>query len=389
MPNRTIIRTQGGVQKNLTVNRDREAGVKILTSGYVYPSSQFHAHGVSSNFQASPTDVNDKTEWVIVSNLGSSNFGAVILASGFTASKARVGKHRVEFDVTLNSGVINDGTGSGAQPFLLVTRDHDADPAGSQISTTYPIFVGHNSLDVEIFDDGDSTYYPSVFLSARPNSVFDVTVSNIKVTHNFKQLTANRTAPVITSDRKGEPRPLLSKLVGGASAAYSLRDLNDRKGNNKVVRVRRASDNHERDFLAKEVSNGTLENWVNTQAVLPLDIKTLTDDGRTGAVIPAAAAYSLRNLSSTYGGSVVHVRRNIDHQNSDFTAAQVADGTLESFVNHDFSSSLPLDVDDTDAYRAYSLRNIVGGYSGNVVEVRRSGDSRLNSFKANEITMVK
>ena len=45
-------------------------------------------------------------------------------------------------------------------------------------------------------------------------------------------ITVDRTAQVVTSDRKGESRPLLSKVVGGASAAYSLRDLNDKAGNN-------------------------------------------------------------------------------------------------------------------------------------------------------------
>ena len=58
--------------------------------------------------------------------------------------------------------------------------------------------------------------------------------------------------------------PLLSKVVGDASASYSLRDLNDKAGNNKVVRVRRESDNNEKDFTAKEVSNGTLTDWVGT-----------------------------------------------------------------------------------------------------------------------------
>ncbi len=63
---------------------------------------------------------------------------------------------------------------------------------------------------------------------------------------------------------KRDIEPLLSKVVGGAAAAYSLRDLNDKAGNNKVVEVFRSSDNTSRDFLAKEVSNGTLEAWVGT-----------------------------------------------------------------------------------------------------------------------------
>jgi hypothetical protein len=61
---------------------------------------------------------------------------------------------------------------------------------------------------------------------------------------------------------KREIEPLLNKVVGGASAAYSLRDLNDKAGNNKVVRARRSSDNAEADFKAKEVADGTLVTWV-------------------------------------------------------------------------------------------------------------------------------
>lgn len=148
-------------------------------------------------------------------------------------------------------------------------------------------------------------------------------------------LTVNRAAPVVTSDRAGESRPLLSKLVGGAAAAYSLRDLNDKAGNSKVVRVRRASDNHEKDFRAKEVKD--IAAWVNTQTTLPLDIQELEADGRTGDVVEATAAYSLRNLSSSYTGNVVDVRRSSDDAEESFTAAEVADGTLTDWVNTNFN----------------------------------------------------
>ena len=146
-------------------------------------------------------------------------------------------------------------------------------------------------------------------------------------------ITVDRTAQVVTSDRKGESRPLLSKVVGGASAAYSLRDLNDKAGNNKVVRVRRASDNHEKDFRAKELKD--IETWVNAQTVLPLDIQELEADGRTGDLVEAAAAYSLRNLSSSFTGSVVEVRRSSDGEEDSFTASDVADGTLEDWVTEE------------------------------------------------------
>jgi hypothetical protein len=64
----------------------------------------------------------------------------------------------------------------------------------------------------------------------------------------------------------------LQQIIGGfkglldyytnAAAAYSLRQLKSDQIN--VVRVRRDSDNEERDFSATEVSNGTLESWVGT-----------------------------------------------------------------------------------------------------------------------------
>jgi len=135
-----------------------------------------------------------------------------------------------------------------------------------------------------------------------------------------------------TGDKAGQSRPLLSKVVGGAAAAYSLRDLNDGQGLNKVVRVRRDSDNNERDFNAKEVSNGTLQNWTNAQVTPPLDLRELTATGRDGPIIEAAAAYSLRNLSDSYAGSVVDVRRSSDGNTETFTAAEVTDGTLVAWV---------------------------------------------------------
>jgi hypothetical protein len=135
------------------------------------------------------------------------------------------------------------------------------------------------------------------------------------------------------TDRLGDR--LLAEY-GGAAAAYSLRALN---GNgDSVVRVRRASDNDEEDFTAEQIELGEMVNWVNSQIVPPLDIGVLTSEGRipvpeggTSIGIPAAA-YSLRNLSTTYTGNVVDVRRSIDDAEDSFTAAEVADGTLEAWV---------------------------------------------------------
>ena len=140
------------------------------------------------------------------------------------------------------------------------------------------------------------------------------------------------------TDRLGDR--LLAEY-GGAAAAYSLRALN---GNgDSVVRVRRASDNDEKDFTAEQIELGEMVNWVNSQTVPPLDIGVETSEGRIPvpeggtSIGTPAAAYSLRNLSTTYTGNVVDVRRSSDDAVESFTAAEVADGTLEAWVNTNFN----------------------------------------------------
>jgi hypothetical protein len=135
------------------------------------------------------------------------------------------------------------------------------------------------------------------------------------------------------TDRVGEG-PL--QIAEGAAAAYSLRNLGSNSPS--VVRVRRESDNNERDFTAQDISTSVLTNWVNEQIVPPLDIGVLTPEGRIPvpeggtSIGTPAAAYSLRNLSTTYTGNVVDVRRSSDDTEDSFTAAEVADGTLATWV---------------------------------------------------------
>ena len=152
-------------------------------------------------------------------------------------------------------------------------------------------------------------------------------------------LDSNQVQPVISSvvtpvALEGFKTPLLNEYPG-ASAAYSLRRLKSWDDGGRVVRVRRASDNSEKDFSAADVSSGAMTQWVNGQVVPPLDVRELVDGERTGALIPAAAAYSLRNLSTSYTGDVVDVRRSSDDAEDSFTAAEVADGTLTDWVNED------------------------------------------------------
>ena len=105
------------------------------------------------------------------------------------------------------------------------------------------------------------------------------------------------------TDRVGES---LLQIAEGSSAAYSLRNLGS--DSPSVVRVRRESDNAERDFTAQDINTSVVENWVNQQIIPPLDLRELTPTGRDGPLIPAAAAYSLRSLGTnqwSYGGDTV------------------------------------------------------------------------------------
>ena len=111
----------------------------------------------------------------------------------------------------------------------------------------------------------------------------------------------------ITNGYAGRKQDLgIARRFGGASGAYSLRDIGAMNGS--VVRVRRdphdTTDaiNDEQQFSANQVSSRALEDWVNgkLENVLPADIAT------------AAAAYSLRKVKASYSGNAVRIRRSSD-----------------------------------------------------------------------------
>ncbi len=173
------------------------------------------------------------------------------------------------------------------------TRPHSTSLNWSQVGGDGAIYrqPTGSGFAWSFIDGSDGT--PSFNISVAENVIVPWQVAssfasnNVTLSSAEETITVDRTASVIDSDRKGESRPLLSKVVGGAAAAYSLRDLNDKAGNNKVVEVRRSSGGS-RKFLAKEVSNGTLEDWVtapitgwNTQATFNDSTATITSASST------------------------------------------------------------------------------------------------------------
>jgi hypothetical protein len=165
----------------------------------------------------------------------------------------------------------------------------------------------------------------------------------------------------------------ITQIAPDPAAAYSLRSLTG--GDPKVVRVRRASDNHEQDFTASDVSSGALQDFVNAQVVAPLDIQALSATGRDGDFLIAKAAYSLRSLGTRQatipndaaplnedtvvpasGKYVVQVRRSSDDALKSFTATEVTDGTLLSFVNQ--IQTVGTAVNGTGSVDNYTLTNV-------------------------------
>jgi hypothetical protein len=85
----------------------------------------------------------------------------------------------------------------------------------------------------------------------------------------------------------------------------------------------------------------------------------------------SAAAYSLRDIGAM-NGRVVKVRRSEDDLEVDFSASQVASGSLEDWVNGKQENTLPADV--ATAAAAYSLRKVKASYADDAVRIRRSSD---------------
>ena len=126
---------------------------------------------------------------------------------------------------------------------------------------------------------------------------------------------------ILPSSAAPAPTYLLDTYTG-AAAAYSVRRLSS-SYSGSALRVRRSSDNAEQDigFNGGDLDTNTLEEFVNVSAPL-LD----TYSG-------AAAAYSVRKLSSTYSGSALRVRRSSDNAEQDigFVGNDLDTTTMESF----------------------------------------------------------
>ena len=202
---------------------------------------------------------------------------------------------------------------------------------------------------------------------------------------------------------KRDIEPLLTNVVGGASAAYSLRDLNDKAGNSKVVKVRRSGDQAEKTFTAKEVPQ--IADWVNGKqdTTLPCDMPPNPEDINGFTVSGTDASFN--STFTLFGGQLngknqyVHssastrkIRYRVDgkwelDEDGDKYQVSVDVGKdypweVEDWVQGPegssggpvFSNFAGGNIDNTPA-AAYSLRKVKSDYTGNAVKIRRTSDN--------------
>ena len=141
MADRTLtINHADGDSETYTIKRDKFAGVREMSRGHVYPtiaSGSYNVTGVT--FQKLPLGNADERTFTLVAN----NSTAKRYVSFVTGSNGiRTGKHRIAFDLTLNSGSIGTITG--------YHTDRDADPSNGGSYAPYVVTEGSNVIDFEI-----------------------------------------------------------------------------------------------------------------------------------------------------------------------------------------------------------------------------------------------
>lgn len=157
---------------------------EIKSSGFVYPDSNFVGFPFNpSGFLV--TKVNDSSGNLlyirVTSNLADSSqlYGKLIFADKNSVEPPRLGRHRVKFNLELESGTLGSAPREG---LFLNARDRDVDPGGSDTEQTRIKTVGPHQHIVTLFDDGVDPA-PSLFLSARKDSKFVIKLTDVEIKH--------------------------------------------------------------------------------------------------------------------------------------------------------------------------------------------------------------
>jgi hypothetical protein len=156
---------------------------------------------------------------------------------------------------------------------------------------------------------------------------------------------------------------------GTPAAAYSVRKVRTAYSG-ALMDVRRNYDNVTSSI--GYVSNGDLDTGSLLDWVVP---------GRNtlpGTYSGLAAAYSLRRVSSSYSGSAIQANNGLIYRDIGFDASgNLNTGSLTSLIA---TGSNVLAGDYSGLAAAYSLRKVVPGYAGDVIEVQSGSVSQSIGF---------
>ena len=212
------------------------------------------------------------------------------------------------------------------------------------------------------------------------------------MTVNGQAVTVDRTATV-KSERAGASSPLLSKVVGGAAVAYSLRDLNEKGGHNKVVDVRNDS-NVTETFTAIDLINGTLlshcgsgngfvEKWYdqsgNENHVVQTTIGNQPKIVSSGSLLTQGGNPCI-NFDGTddFLNKPTYTQGALSQPNTAFAVAK-----LDAYTN---TNRKIFDGDVATARNMLFLHNTSGGrfgyFAGNVRNTGEAGDENQHLFTA-------
>ena len=196
MADRTLtINHADGDSETYTLKTEDVLGVREMSRGHVYPALVLTEQN-QPYYNVTKTD--DRNLRIVSDLVNDGEIDARFLA--FTPSDLRLGKNRVTFDITLNSGDISN------QMLRLSYRDNQ---------TALQPVVGSNTFDMEIIDDGFAPD-PAIYFAINGDSAFDVSVSNLKITHEPDTVTVDRTPPPETRTMSVNGVPItISRATGG------------------------------------------------------------------------------------------------------------------------------------------------------------------------------
>jgi surface protein len=170
-----------------------------------------------------------------------------------------------------------------------------------------------------------------------------------------------------------EQIPGLPGDIATPAAAYSVRKVRTAY-TGSALRVRRDSDD-----LSFDVGFDASGN-LNTGSLLTNMTASLNTPALPGDYSGLAAAYSLRRVSSSYSGYAVEVRRSSDNYSASIGfdgSGNLNTASLASFIRT--GSETPIDAYSGLA-AAYSLRKVVPTYGGSAIEIQSGSVSQSIGF---------